>query len=421
MAAVVCVLWVTHNRPSLNSAVLKTSKPNAMALSSLPTPESAVTVEGLPPQVPRLDFPPSSIEAECGLNEYVPYHYDDPENQFHWPKSPYDASGKVVALESAACWAALENYIHTINPYLWGRTHENSDFSNHPLAFFVLEDPLTFERIFTDPASDFARVQDTLSRPECLLKQDETDWELKESCHTDALLNYALINHFCFDEGVSNRERAYYSESENPTPEQDRLMWKQFLEGAWVRKKCEELDQTLKFTSEHHPSLYKLLLSLREADSRKGPQNLLIELAARLGDDTAGLTRGIAGFKIDGYKFGRFEGVLGSFDWLVLTSKEEPNADRFLRAFHILTLADSRRFDPRDEIEFDWTFVARYLCEPPYYEQTLFNGLMPVENVEHANCKEIVHELRQRDLKLQPVLDVLDKFEQAALELGVYE
>ena len=155
-----------------------------------------------------------------------------------------------MSLESAECWSALEQHINAINPYLWGATHENRQF-----AFVVLKEPLTFERIFTDPTGDFNRVQDALSRPECLLETGEKNWELKESCHADAFLNYALINRFCFDSGVRDRAQTLYWESDNPTPEQDRFMWKQRLENYWVEEKCEELDSMLELTLEQNPAL----------------------------------------------------------------------------------------------------------------------------------------------------------------------
>ena len=40
-------------------------------------------------------------------------------------------------------------------------------------------------------------------------------------------------------------------------------MWKQDLEDAWVRDRCEQLDSTLELT-EHHSELYELVISLRD-------------------------------------------------------------------------------------------------------------------------------------------------------------
>ena len=426
--AVVCALLYANGRtlsesPSVAMREPTESDTSADAPSSPPTAVVAVALVEEEPLLPRLDFLPGSIEEACGLNDFMPYHSYDPDDKFDW----------LSALESSACWTALDEHISTINPYLWGETN-----TDHPLAFLVLENPLTFGRIFADPAGDLARVQDALSRSECLLNHgSETNLELKENCHADALLNYALVNRFCFDEGVSNRNRTFYWEEDNPTPEQDRFMWKQELEDKWVRMKCKDLDSTLALTSHHpHPELYDLLKSLQDPNSKFGRRgvadgeldDLLIELAARLGDDTAGLTQPFItqSSSEEGYKFGRFSWLLTSDEWYEFATKKEPSTDRFERVFELLAMVGARRPDPRDEIEFDWEFVARHLCEPPYapiYERrTNSSGESKfVEKDDYPSCQEIVHELRQQDIKFAPLLQVMDKFEQVALELDVYE
>ncbi|MXZ56512.1 MAG: hypothetical protein F4227_00890 [Gammaproteobacteria bacterium] len=54
----------------------------------------------------------------------------------------------------------MDNHINDINPYLWGAGDKKGSF-----AFIVLENPLTFGRLFADPEGDFTRVQDALDRP----------------------------------------------------------------------------------------------------------------------------------------------------------------------------------------------------------------------------------------------------------------
>ena len=411
------------------------------------------------PALPPLDFPTGSVEEACGLNEFPPYDYNirelgRPSN------SPYSAELGWIPLQSEACRLALETHLNSINPYLWGveDVHENQEF-----AFVVLEDPLTFERIFADPVGDLSRVQDALTRPECLLDPSETNWELKETCHAEAFLNYALINRFCYkpprvdapqlpaperdglgkyrfttwesykqyraQKGISKRSRPYIS-SLNPTPEQDRSMWKHKLEDAWVEMKCEELSPHLEFTPEQYPILYERVMAFQEPKARFNDKNVreyLIELGARLGDAAAGLTIPLDDGEILGYryreegsKFGRFADIWKSTAWSKLSSKKEPTVDRFLQSFQLLARLDARRADPRDEMEFDWEWVARHLCEPPYFT---FRGRKRVfpENTEHQSCQEVVHEIRQSGTTFRPLLDVLEKFEQVALELEVYE
>ena len=436
VVAIVCVFLIANDRTPAKASVLPVAnEPNAIVSSSLPITKPEFTLVEV---FPHLDFPPGSVEEECGLNAYVPNDYDydyygDTDN-IYWPKSPYNKNGELVALDSEACRVALENHINTINPYLWGETESDRQgvFLTHwtrQFAFVELDSPLTFERIFADPAGDFVRMQEALSRPECLLEPGEKNWELQESCHADAFLNFALINRFCFAGGVDNRTRSYYWKEDNPTPEQDRLMWKQTLEDAWVEEMCEELNPMLEFTSEQHPELYNSVMFLRDPSLKrtKSTDELLIELAARLGDDAAGLALPTLVlhshyYHEEGYKYGRFAEVLSSDAWKDFAIKKAPSTDRFLQTFQMLARVTSRKADPRDEFELDWQWVAQYLCAPPYYQEKLkVPGVLQEEPEPHHSCAEIVHEIRQSGTTFRPLLDVLDKFEQVALELEVYE
>ncbi|MYF02337.1 MAG: hypothetical protein F4227_05065 [Gammaproteobacteria bacterium] len=428
VVAVVCFLFYQNGgRPP--SKVLSEANSDTSVIvpsSSLPTIPPAVSVEA-PPQLPRIEFSLGSVEEACGLNDFVPYHFDDLNDEYAWPKSLYDASGNLAEFfsESDECRSALDSYINTINPYLWVAAGTSEVVS--PFAFVLSDEPLTFERMFSDPTGDLARVQDALSRPECLLTDDDTNWEMKETCYADAFLNYALFNRFCYGNATRYRVRHYYQEEDNPTPEQDRLMWKQALEDAWIERKCEEFSPELELTKKQYPELVMLLQSLGDPEIKGNASlEILIELAARLGDPTAAFTQPYyayggtnfgAIYRDEGYKYGRFSGLLTSGEWQEFSVKKEPSTDRFLRTFKMLALASARRPNPLDEIEFDWEFVARHLCEPPYDNPYRDSE----ESTKPQSCKEIVHELRQRDIKFAPLLNTLDKFEQVALELEVYE
>ena len=436
LVAVCFMLWNANDRaPTLVSEPLASEK-NAVVSSALTTVRVDTAVLA-PPLLPRLDFPPGSVEEACGLNSFPSYHYREDDGD-HEPNSPFNGLLDWIPLESEECWTALENHLSTINPYLWGKNTSDSQESDHhgtfvpslsrQFALVALDHPLTFGRIFADPARDFVRMQEALSRPECLLEPGEKNWELQESCHAEAFLNYALINRFCFGRGVSDRAKTYYRKKDNPTPEQDRLMWKQDLEDAWIEKKCEGLDSMLELTTEQNPELYRSVMSLRVLLSRHTtPSELLIDLAARLGDNAAGLTFPVVRpghpYNEEGYKYGRFAELLSSEIWIDFAVKKAPSTERFLQTFNMLARVTSRKPDPRDEFKLNWEWVARYLCEPPYYttNSVKFFSIVPVENVEHPSCKEIVHEIRQGGTTFRPLLDVLDKFEQVALELEVYE
>ena len=428
VVAVVCVFLVTQNRAPPDYAELEISNPSAGIPSVLPTTiEHAVAAVEAPSQLPPLDFPVGSVEEACGLNEFPSY----------WVAYEKGAQGEVQssALESVECQTALENSIKMINPYLWiARIHEQRAF-----AFVVLDEPLTFERIFADPSGDLLRVQEALSRPECLLKGEEKNWELNEICHAESFFNYALINHLCFGGGYWKRDwTEYYSAEDNPTPEQDRVMWKQGLEVAWLGEKCEKLDPALNVT-EIYPNLLEMMSPLRnyldDSDMRFHIEDLLIKLAARLGDSAAGLTESSldAGFTVGGgFRYGKFAELLVSEEWESLIragatwraydtqwSDKELSMENFLRAFSLLA-RDSPRREQHDEIQFDWHMVVQHLCVPKY-ERPVDEEQMGIERVELQSCKEIVHEIRQKGIAFPPLIRTLDKFEQVAIELGVYE
>ncbi len=410
---VVCVLVVMHNRSSTDPAVQETSVSSAAAPSPLPP-----TVLAEAPSVPPpLDYPLGSVEEGCGLSEFPSY----------WEIGDFVNNKLSQALESEECNTALEEHINSSNPYLWKgfRTEYVAAF-----AFVVLEDPLTFERIFADPAGDLARVQDALSNPECLLEGDETNWELKETCHADAFMNYAMFNRYCYNSG---RIRASTVDAEDPTPEQNVSRWKHDLEEAWIEKKCDTFAPELRLTAERYPELTEWLWSLTNPEERDMMEVLygrksmlsgnLIEHAARLGDNAAGLTQIVPRLHSEvGAVYGRFSWLLDSEDWYEFARKQEPSTEHFRHTFKMLALASARRPDPRDEIKFDWEWVARHLCEPPYYnEYEIYHHEVSGEIPEPKSCQEIVHELRQSELNIAPVHRALDKFEQVAIELGVYE
>ncbi|MXZ55772.1 MAG: hypothetical protein F4227_09880 [Gammaproteobacteria bacterium] len=387
--------------------------------------------------LPPLDFPPGSVEEACGFNDFLPYHSTTFE-------SDWDSR---IPLASEKCWSAMETHINTINPLHLERDHRR----RRTFLFVVLGEPLTFERIFSDPQGDLLRVQDALSRTECLLTGDETNWELKDSCHAEAFLNYALINRICLGSGWS-RAYTYYLNNDDLTPEQDRLGWKESLEREWVEMKCEELDQTLEFSSEQYPELHKLVISFQNSTTKvkKNALELLIELSARLGDEAAGLSlpRQVliprpGSNKEEGYKFGRFTELLASRTWQELTLKQVPNADRFYKIFHMLARAESQNVDTLKAIRFDWGQLVQHMCIPPssktleyisddgvvvrFTEQDFEVMLEPELEVfedffKPKSCQEIVHEIRQqRGIKSPTVLAAIEKFEQVALEMGVYE
>ena len=380
---VVCLLLITHNRAVPNSAELESSDSSRMVSEPAPATEPVVSTETTPkPELPKLAFLAGSLEEACGFNELPTYWVADSfpkKNRGYTTVLTYLTDeyekGQMSVTKFEECQSVLDEHMSNANPY-----HFLFDAPNQAtlLKFVVLDEPFTFERIFANPADDLTRMQDALSRPECMLEQGTVNWELDQTCHTDALLNFALVNVFCFGEGVDNRIRSVNRVTDTPTLKQDRQLWKQDLEDEWVEQKCEGLDPTLELTAENYPELYALILSLNESeDTGKAPLELLVELAARFGNEVAGLTEAVYrlgwntwSFKSEGYKFGRMFGrdtnVVSHSEWMQFAPKWGPSTDRFQQTFYMLAKLSAWRLDPRDEIEFDWEFVARHLCEPPY-------------------------------------------------------
>ena len=430
-------LWLSFPRSAPNERQTITPKTNLSVSPALTAPLATVvdpptpTLIGAP--LPPVDYPPGSIGDACKVNDYPPsvgYFDLDRETRRNLDNSPYDRNGKWKLEER--CHAALERHMNPINPYLWGTEHEpQSNLS--AFALVNVDNPVTFERIFTDPVGDFALVQEAFTRPECQLGTDaEPNWELYESCHAKAILNYALLTRFCYGDGVINRPKKFYWKSfgDNPTPEQDRSVWIQRLEAAWVRKKCKSLDSNLKLQLPLHTVLRQQIQALQGSDDNGtwGEKNLigaLIDLAARLGDPTAALTQPIdhspsgdlIGIDLGnwyyeaGYKYGPFaEWFTRDFRPDDLFTKHPPSLERlyvFLELFaENLSAADGR------EMKINHDVLVQHLCTPPYVDE----DTVP----EPPSCREIITELRQKPSD-PAMLEWIANFEDVAMRLDVYE
>ena len=412
------VLWFSILRP------VPSELPDIPTSPLIVTPgpieiRSPVPSEIVSPQLPPIDFPPGSVGHACGLNEFPPFHsYGDlhSDRRRTLENDPYDRDGNWQVLEGE-CKAALERHFYATNPYLWFDETNNRQF-----AFINIDNPLTFERLFIDPAGDLLRVQGTLSRPECQLGPDaEPNWLLHETCHADALLNFALITRYCYNEGVSNRTLQMYWEEENPTPEQDRSMWIQRLESGWIRAKCASLDPILDLQSDVHTELRAQLQALAQ-EERSDWEGILIELAARLGDDAAALTRTFPRsshkklYSDNGYKYGH---LAGWFDDVFIPSelfvKHPPSVERLRQLVPFFGEFIGAR--GRKLIKFDHEALVQHLCTPPYYTPSWVDeDSVP----EPPSCRTIVDALRQEALHPSDLANIAT-FEEVAMRLDVYE
>ena len=404
-------------------------KPVVVALPAptiVESTSSTAEVVSAPPEevdIPRLAavvYPPGSVGAACEVNEFPPrtgYWFLDTETQRSITKK-----NPLTALDNEECNAALERHLYAINPYLWGTQDEKQPNASRVFSFVVIDNPLTFERIFADPEGDFARVQEAFAYPDCQLgPDDESNWSLNETCHAESILNYALLTRFCYDDGynngIRNRSRQMYWEEDNPTPEQDRSMWIQDLEADWVRKKCKAVYPQDELQAE----LRKQIWALQEGNQRL--EEILINLAAKLGDSAAGLTQPFSPsrgtiYGEEGYKYGPHTGWFTDFfDPNDLFTKHPPSVDRL----HDLVLLFAQNIASSHGvfIKFDHEALVRHLCTPPYYDNPRDNFLVG-EPPEPPSCRDVVNELRQESLRPE-WLEVIATFEDVAMRLGVYE
>ena len=416
LGVVVMVFLNTPRSISKESSVVPTT-PKLIATNSpsYEVPDSPLP-EVVVPRLDPVDYPPGSVGHACGVNEFPPrvgYWFLEPEQ-----RRQLGGKNPLLAIRNEECSSAVERHLYATNPYLWFDATKNRQF-----AFINIDNPLTFERLFTDPVGDLVRVQGALARPECQLGENaEPNWLLHETCDADALLNFALITRYCYNEGVRNRTRQMYWEEDNPTPEQDRGMWLQDLEEDWIDEKCASLDPILDLQSEVHTELRVQLQALAQ-DERSNWEGILIELAARLGDDAAALTQTFHRpykklYLDDGYKYGH---LAGWFDDVFIPSelfvKHPPSVERLRQLVPFFGEFIGAR--GRKLIKFDHEALVQHLCTPPYYYYTP-RGVDEDTIPEPPSCRTIVDMLRQEALHPSDLANIA-KFEEVALRLNVYE
>ena len=383
-----------------------------------------------PPPLAPVAYPVGSIGEACEVNKYPPYHlyFDlDLETRRNLENSPFDYSDGVFKQnKNMKCLTAVETYMNTINPNLWSRGSDTQGrHSGHALV--AIDNPLTFARIFADPAGDFAKVQEALARPECQLGEGtKSNWQLKETCHAEAIHNYALIKRFCgaglFISFI--RPSQNYSQDVNLTPEEDRGKWIESLQRAWVLDKCKSLKLQLRGSGSLETQIQALHV-IDEKDNRRKPTlvGTLIDLAARLGDEAAALTYPIdhgqylTPFDEEGYKYGPLAEWFSTdlTDPTNLFSKLAPSVDR-LRQF--VSLFGKNIKAKGKLIKINHAALVQHLCSPPYYTPpSKDTEAIP----EPPSCRTVANELRQEFHSDKSMLKTIATFEEIAMRLDVYE
>jgi len=286
----------------------------------------------------------------------------------------------------------------------------------------VIDNRIAFDRIVTGPKIDLVRVQEALTRPECQLTDDsKRNWHLNETCHAAAFHNTALVMYFCYYEGTRANGN-YWAPAPQDSPERDHTMWIHTLEYRWVKEKCESLDPKPDPPSPMYTELYEQLAQLVDnEEARYNADMELIKLAARLGDDAAGLTR-------VGSSEGRFAGWFNHSwnDPVNLFTKHPPSVDRLRR---LISLFAEKPIKEGKPFVFNHEALVQHLCTPPYnYKDDRDRALSQIyiepstePRPEPPSCREIIAELRQELHDNQTFLSYIDTFEDVAIRLEVYE
>ena len=367
---------------------------------------------------------------------------------------------------SDECKTALETHVSSINPF---KEHHLSSFgTGYEFSLFVLENPMTYARIFSDPAGDLERVINALSRSECRLEQERKNWNLKESCNADAFTNYAVFYRVCHGvRGTSQARYYFYNQQEALTKHTSDTnvtveIWKGFLERVWIDNMCSTFDSELELSTTNLPQVFEQLVSYnivnhpnaRESRERlrsNSPQEAaardaddlyvsLLTLGARLGDEAAALTW-------EGKNFGVFLNTFKNANWKSLRELENPSKDKIS---DVLSLAVALK---KDGVNFDWNWLVKSVC----------GSSSPVESEQSKSCRSLIdsvyvdfasdlgqpsytvaearkflsnaeiEELRDETLQnfsigkivssedKRQLLLALDRFSEVAMALGVYE
>ncbi len=274
---------------------------------------------------------------------------------------------------------------------------------------------MTFERIFSDPKGDLNRVEDALSRPECVLEPDaKSQWELKSYCHADALMNFATLFERC-QGGVFGpiTLRIFVFPLGDDLIHPGMVIFSLEPEFAfdWITEKCQEISFELDLEVEPYPEPFARLVTdeVRRRWKENPPDSKrdflhdrLFELAAQLGDQAAALTD-------EGHPYGPYKGLWDIPEWDAVASKRAPpNQERLLNTFRFLKLLEVQK------IEFVWEELVRFLCMSPYSSKEV------EESTETPSCQTVISEMYAEDLIPDSMLILVDQFESVAIELDLY-
>ena len=336
---------------------------------------------------------------------------------------------------SQECLSALEIYTLKTNPF---ERNGLATVKNGPeFSLIVLDNPMTYERIFTDPAEDLQRIFEALSNPDCEWEKVWGKMKLKDVCHAEAFTDYAAFYHACFNwvtEKSTQAEMYFYLQHryvfkvQEPDPVSIADLWRGYLEYRWVHEKCQEFGSEVELNAENYPREFETLRRYSESrvsgydyqllllERQKNPLfslpftkydliGMLLDFGAELGDEAAGLAllgRGV------------FANKLWNGKWTELRSERTLSTER-LRETLWFALGLERR-----GVKLNWDWLVRRVCSSQATTES------DKSSTEHENCRSAINDLYTKRAssgheREDPLLLALDRFQRIAIELDVYE
>ena len=310
-------------------------------------------------------------------------------------------------------------------------------FSDWPLEFpdttwISLPNRLTLGRALRDPIGDRARIVEALRREECRLESGESArWDLKDSCHADAFANLSVFLWACNEprdlqklyEDVIDDSAKAHQESTNSqrwnSNLQFSIIW--LLRARWLNDKCDnypvaELRFDKRRDKEQHELLKATAIRFGEIWGRPPhlPETFVLKaLAARLGDEAAALQyRGPSNHRAKDDSWEKH--INKVWPWRKTLREMEGEGIYFIvdgppKTARRLRLGVSIAVSLQSsELDFDWNFLVGKVCKR--------------EKPEEPTCQEAIAELKgSLDWDRKDELQVLDKFETVAMELGHFD
>lgn len=331
---------------------------------------------------------------------------------------PSDVCERPLRELSEECLESLDTYFME-KPFVW------NDFDWLPL-------PLTYQRIFADPATDRSNVLSALKKPECRLEEGEVRWDLKESCHAESFTNYANFLYFCqyveekLESDLDMAQNFFYGPAFWPNVWQRYSMWdwenprssewagERLLEGRWiVERTCKRIDsETLSLDSQHYETLMAIWKRLGE---NTGPYNRAFEvlrsMAARLGDEWAASVYKIP-MENDAWDAHEAEHMpwklhLRTMRSTLCNSQVTTSTDVRGRALKLALEVWGELEEARIRIDLDR--LVEYVCGGNWWRS-------------NETCEDVIAELKENEVSAdQGYWHRLSAFEARAIQIGIYD